>query len=117
MTRIKFYRLLRRLSMSVVYLWLECFDVLCYFFTKYEHADQVRDCHERICYIRKAPYKIKCLCAAKFKNASAFLLRGGSHLPADIQPKKRALCKTCYICVFQVNIQMLFLHDIPIRGL
>jgi len=37
--------------MSVVYLWLECFDVLCYFFTKYEHADQVRDCHERICYI------------------------------------------------------------------
>lgn len=60
--------LLRRLSMSVVYLWLECFDVLCYFFTKYEHADQVRDCHERICYIRKAPYKIKCLCAAKIYN-------------------------------------------------
>ena len=42
---------------------------------------------------------------------------GGSHLLADIQPEKRALCKTCYICVFQVNIQMLFLHDIPIRGL
>ena len=55
--------------MSVVYLCLECFDVLCYFFTKYEHADQVRDCHEHICYIRKATYKIKCLCAAKFKNA------------------------------------------------
>ena len=36
---------------------------------KKEDTDQVRDCHERICYIRKAPYKIKCLCAAKFKNA------------------------------------------------